>query len=177
MHTRADFARLWWARFTKAHTARGGQSPGDGRGSEGGEEEKDVREVRQETIWRWRDRARYLLSRLLLNPLEKVGSVYPFMFDCNRPLAPILRQKMALSTVWCLLTAWCLMFTRSKYLEHISRIRTEHLPNNSNTEQKNWIEQISLRLGTDNYNPVCLNVKCVKSNVQTRTSLLLQQAE
>ncbi len=159
MHTRADFARLWWARFTKAHTSRGGQSPGDGRGREGGEEEKDVREVRQETIWRWKDRARYLLSRLLLNPLEKIGSVYPFMPDCNRPLAPILRQKMALSTVRCLLTAWCLMFTRSKYLEHISRIRTEHLPNNSNTEQKNWIGQWALHRISTESNEKALNNK------------------
>ncbi len=42
---------------------------------------------------------------------------------------------------WCTMSIdyWCLMFTGSKYLEHISRIRTEHLLNNRNTEQKNWL--------------------------------------
>ncbi len=45
------------------------------------------------------------------NLLEKIGSVYPiYVYDCNRPLTPILKQKMALSGVWSLLTAdvWCL---------------------------------------------------------------------
>jgi hypothetical protein len=36
------------------------------------------------------------------------------------------------------------MFTGSKYLEHISRIRTEHLLDNMNTEQKNQIEHLTL---------------------------------
>jgi hypothetical protein len=40
------------------------------------------------------------LSHRLLNPKEKIGSVYPLIaFDGTRPLAPVLRQKMALSDV------------------------------------------------------------------------------
>jgi hypothetical protein len=40
------------------------------------------------------------MSHRLLDPLEKIDSVYPlYIYDRNRPLAPILRQKMALSDV------------------------------------------------------------------------------
>jgi hypothetical protein len=40
------------------------------------------------------------------NPLENIGSVYLlYVYDCNRPLAPLLRQKMVLSGVLCLMTA------------------------------------------------------------------------
>jgi hypothetical protein len=35
-----------------------------------------------------------LLSRHLLTQLEIIGPVYPvYVYDCNRPLTPILRQK------------------------------------------------------------------------------------
>jgi hypothetical protein len=48
----------------------------------------------------------YKMSCRLLEPLEKVGSVnILYVYGHNRPLAPILRQKMALSSVCCLLTA------------------------------------------------------------------------
>ncbi len=33
------------------------------------------------------------------NPLKNIGSVYLNVYDRNRPLAPILRQKMVLSGV------------------------------------------------------------------------------
>jgi hypothetical protein len=37
---------------------------------------------------------------LLADPLKKIGSVYfLYVYDCTRPLAPTLRQKMALSGV------------------------------------------------------------------------------
>jgi hypothetical protein len=48
-------------------------------------------------------------------------------------LLPIIRQKMALSAVSCLLTA-CIM--GSKWLDYISSIKTESTLHNSNTEQK-----------------------------------------
>jgi hypothetical protein len=42
---------------------------------------------------------------------------------------------------WCMMfiDCWWLMFMGLKYLEQISRIRTEHLLNNMNTEQKKLI--------------------------------------
>jgi hypothetical protein len=79
----------------------------------------------------------FLLSRCLLNLLEKLVLIPLYVYDRNRPLAPILRQKMVLSAVWCLLTAWWLIFYRIKIPGNISRIRTEHTLNNLDTEQKN----------------------------------------
>ncbi len=88
----------------------------------------------------WGNKFMHMLIVLLsTNPLEKIGSVYPlYVYDRNRPLAPLLRQKMALSGVWCFY--WLLMFDvyGIKILEQIYRIRTEHLSNNMNTEQKYW---------------------------------------
>ncbi len=86
-----------------------------------------------------------------LTCLRNLFHISLYVYDCNRPLAPILRQKMALSGVWCLLTTWWLMwlhddwcFTGLRYVEYISRIRTEHTLNNSNTEWKNRIKQKAL---------------------------------
>jgi hypothetical protein len=46
------------------------------------------------------------VSHPLLNPYGKIGSRYPSnVYHGNRLSFPILRQKMALSDVLCLLTA------------------------------------------------------------------------
>jgi hypothetical protein len=75
-----------------------------------------------------------LLSRRLLTQLEIIGPVYPlYVYDCIRPLAPILRQR------WCSLmydvnwlARWQLFLRGSKYLEHIPG--TEYFRN----EMNNW---------------------------------------
>ncbi len=47
-----------------------------------------------------RSRTGGMCLAVCLTPLEKIGSVYPlYVYDHNRLLAPILRQKMALSDV------------------------------------------------------------------------------
>jgi hypothetical protein len=33
-----------------------------------------------------------------------------YVYDCNRPLASYTKAKIALSAVWCLLTASCLLY-------------------------------------------------------------------
>jgi hypothetical protein len=62
------------------------------------------------------------------NPYGEIGSGYPTnVFDGNRLLLPIIRQKMALSDVGCLLTAgWLFVDRGAKYLEYNSNIRTEN---------------------------------------------------
>ncbi len=180
------------------------------------------------------------MSRCLLNSYGEIGSVYP---STRMSMIAIGVSLLYLDKRWC-----CLLYnvylplddwylTGSKYLEYISRIRTEHTLINLNTEQKNqielkesnwtkstasnetlnrikgteqtkvkqfitgnkqyrhWLKSVSFKrswivtvqhfLGLNIFaitemtiaNPVCLNVKCVKSNVLTRTSLPFQQAE
>jgi hypothetical protein len=55
----------------------------------------------------------------------------------------LLHAKTKDGTVCCMMFIDCLMFDvyGIEIPEHISRIRTEHLPNNTNTQQKNKIEQ------------------------------------
>jgi hypothetical protein len=65
------------------------------------------------------------LSRPLQTQLENIGSVYPFyVYDGNRPLAPMLRQRrwsLMYDVYW--LAWWWLMFNGIKIPEIHSRIR------------------------------------------------------
>jgi hypothetical protein len=80
----------------------------------------------------------YLVSRPPLNPYGEIGSGYSTnVYDGNRLSLPILRQKLVLSGVWCLLTARWLLLWELKYLEYNSSIRTENTLNNP----AEWIEQ------------------------------------
>jgi hypothetical protein len=65
-----------------------------------------------------------------------------YVYDCNRPLAPILRQRwcsLAYDVYW--LARWLLFLGIEIHGTH-SRIRTEYLQNNTNTEQLSWITNI-----------------------------------
>jgi hypothetical protein len=60
------------------------------------------------------------------NPIGETGSGYPTnVYDGNRLSLPILRQKIALSDVWCLLTCRMVVVMRIEYLEYNSSTRTE----------------------------------------------------
>jgi hypothetical protein len=80
------------------------------------------------------------LSRRLLNPYGEIGSTYPSMsMIIIGLLLRILRQKMAMSAVWCLLTAWWMLYNGIEI--HFQYQDRTHTMNNSNAEQKNRIEQ------------------------------------
>ncbi len=80
------------------------------------------------------------------NPvLENISSVYPFyVYDGNRPLAPILRQRRCslLYDVYWIAWWWCL--TGSKYLEYNPGSELNIYWLNMKTEQWNRIEQKNL---------------------------------
>ncbi len=67
------------------------------------------------------------LSRPLLNQYGEIGSGYPSnVYDGNRLLFPILREKMVLSDVHTvLIDCRMVVVMGSKYLEYNASIRTE----------------------------------------------------
>jgi hypothetical protein len=71
----------------------------------------------------------YYMSRRPLTWLENIGFEYPFyVYDGNRPLAPILnysKTKMVQSDVCCLLTCLMIVVVGIKIPGIHSRIRTE----------------------------------------------------
>jgi hypothetical protein len=60
------------------------------------------------------------LSRRQLTRLEIIGFIYPFyVYDGNRPLTPILRQRQCSLMYDVYWLAWWMLLWGSKYLEYI----------------------------------------------------------